>query len=100
VEEFWGLREDPAWDLYNGEIDKQIFTELEREVKVDPDGFEKVIRTHQMKAKVNPIPKALRGMLGSDEFKVVIQAEWYRLKYVEVSSAPPVLALLLACVAR
>ena len=41
-------------------------------------------------------PKALRGMLGSDEFKVVVQAQWYRLRYsfedaMSLTVRPPVM---------
>ena len=59
-------------------------------------GAEMVVRSHQLKAKVNPIPKALRGMLGSDEFKVVVQAQWYRLRYsfedaMSLTVRPPVM---------
>ena len=90
VEEFWGLREDPGWDIYNAQLDGQIFTELTREVKIDPkNGEETIVRSHQLKAKSNPIPKALRGMLGSDEFKFVVQAQWYRLKYSQVCAMRP-----------
>ena len=96
AEEFWGLREDPGWDQYNAELDGQDFTTLKKEVITEPNtGAEMVIRSHQLRAKVNPIPKALRSMLGSDEFKVVVQAQWYRLAYswedaMTLSVRPPV----------
>ena len=98
VEDFWGLRDDPAWDQYNAELDSQIFTVISKEEVLDPTlSAKKVIRTHQLKAKVNPIPKAIRGMLGSDEFKVVVEAEWYKLRYAKeeamtLSVRPPVFA--------
>lgn len=82
MEDFWALREDPNWDHFNAELDGQIFTTLKMEVTTE-DGYEKVVRNHRLKAKVNPIPKAIRSMLGSDEFIVRVQGEWFRLKYEE-----------------
>ena len=96
VEAFWGLREDPNWDHYNAEIDGQIFTTTNKEEKVDAKtGSVMVVRAHQLKSKVNPIPKALRGMLGSDEFKIVVDAQWHKLRYsweeaMSLSVRPPV----------
>ena len=82
VEDFWGLRDDDEWDQFNAELDGQIFTTMHKEVVVE-DGFEKVVRNHKLKAKVNPFPKPMRHMLGADEFVVRVQAHWFRLKYEE-----------------
>jgi hypothetical protein len=98
VEEFWGLREDPEWDHYNAELDGQIFTTLNKEEVVDPkNGAVKVVRSHRLKAKSNPIPKPIRAILGTDEFVVRVHAQWFKLKYshedaMTLTVLPPVLS--------
>ena len=82
VEEFWGLRADAEWDQYNAELDGQIFTTTKYEEAVDSfKGAEKVIRSHILKAKVNPFPKPVRKMLGVEDFVVTVHANWYKLLF-------------------
>ena len=97
-EEFWGLREDPGWDDFNAELDGQWFKTLSKEVRIE-NGEERVYRSHLMTHKVNPIPKALRHMLGKDEFVVTVHANWFKLLYAKEHSMslvvqPPVRAVL------
>ena len=82
MEEFWALREDANWDHYNAELDGQIFTTLKQDRWLDEaTGEEKIQRSHRLKAKVNPIPRALRSTLGVDEFIVRVHATWHARLY-------------------
>ena len=82
AEEFWALREDLEWDHYNAGLDGQIFSTLKHELIMDEErGEAKVHRSHQLKAKVNPIPKAIRSILGAGDFIVTVHAQWYKRLY-------------------
>ena len=98
VEEFWGLREDPEWDQYNGELDGQWFTVSAYQEGTDPQNGEVTVkRSHVLKSKVNPIPGPIRKLASmGDDFSVKVHAQWYKKLYTEeyamsLTVTPPVL---------
>ena len=78
AQEYWKLKNDPRWDAYCDSLDRN-----ERSIQsLEQAGSGWVTSTASVQAKVNPIPVAVRRMLGlGPEFSFTITETWHRELY-------------------
>ena len=75
AEAFWALRMDRNFDVYCAHHDKMNYHPESHELSYDSEGLLYVQQYNRLQMKENPVPKSVRGMLGSgDDFS-------YRVHY-------------------
>ena len=75
--EYWGLREDHGYLTYVAEHSTPPNTHVVLSESEDESGW--ITRTSKLTPKKNPVPVALRGMLGCREsFTFTIEERWHR----------------------
>ena len=98
AEEFWSLRMDQGFDKAMASNRGGGFEVLDLEESTDSEGLVVVNRTSLLTYKENPIPAALRGMMGtSDDFFFKVRTRWFRDRFdashaMTFTSEPPVMA--------
>ena len=67
AEELWAQRLDVGWDRYFAYLDHQTLELLHQREKHDDTGLTSVDRSVKLAYLENPVPVAMRKMLGRDE---------------------------------
>jgi hypothetical protein len=84
---FWKLRGDTGFDDYYAKLDKQAFTLLANESKLDSDGQPCSHREFKLVMEENPVPRALRPMMPNnlvvDEFAFRVKCKFYHDRWDE-----------------
>ena len=79
AEAFWALRMDRSFDEYCARLDKQVFHPEADNLSEDSEGLVFVQQRCRLQMKENPVPKSVRGMLGSgDDFSYRVHYSFHR----------------------
>ena len=81
---FWALRMDRNFDVFCAHHDKMNYHPESNEMTVDGEGLVYVQQRNRLQMKENPVPKSVRGMVGSgDDFSDRVHYRFHRDAYDE-----------------